>query len=59
MADGAAVLPNGKTAVEDFRRKNVTVITESYAEAASVSIGDCYTIAKCSLTASSTEASAS
>lgn len=46
MEDGAAVLPIGKKAVEYFRRKNVTVITESYAEAASVSIGDCYTIAK-------------
>ncbi len=40
------MLPIGKKAVEYFRRKNVTVITESYAEAASVSIGDCYTIAK-------------
>ena len=39
MEDGAAVLPIGKKAVEYFRRKNVTVITESYAEAASVSIG--------------------
>ena len=46
MEAGAAVLPSGKTAVEYFRRRNVTVITESYAEAASVSIGDCYTIAK-------------
>lgn len=34
MEDGAAVLPIGKKAVEYFRRKNVTVITESYAEAA-------------------------
>ena len=46
MEDGAAVLPIGKKAVEYFRRRNVTVITESYAEEASVSIGDCYTIAK-------------
>ena len=46
MEDGAAVLPIGKKAVEYFKRKNVTVITESYAEAASVSIGDCYTIAR-------------
>ena len=46
MEEGAAVLPIGKKAVEFFRRKNVTIITESYAEAASVSIGDCYTIAK-------------
>ena len=46
MEEGAAVLPIGKKAVEYFKRKNVTVITESYAEAASVSIGDCYTIAK-------------
>ena len=39
-------LPIGKKAVEYFKRTNVTVITESYAEAASVSIGDCYTIAQ-------------
>ncbi len=46
MEEQAAVLPIGKKALEFFRRKNVEIITESYAEAAGVSIGDCYTIAK-------------
>lgn len=46
MEEQAAVLPIGKKALEFFRRKNVEIITESYAEAADVSIGDCYTIAK-------------
>ena len=42
----AIVLPIGKKAVEFFKRKDVPILTERYAEAASVSIGDCYTIAR-------------
>lgn len=39
------VLPIGKKAVEFFRHHHVPLLTETYAEAASVSIGDCFTIA--------------
>ncbi|MBQ7000813.1 MAG: ATP synthase F1 subunit gamma [Oscillospiraceae bacterium] len=42
----AVVLPIGKKAVDFFRSKNVPALTESYAEAASVSIGDCFSISK-------------
>jgi len=40
------VLPIGKKAVEFFRSKNVPALTEQYAEAADVSIGDCFSISK-------------
>ncbi len=40
------VLPIGKKAVDFFRTKNIPALTEAYAEAASVSIGDCFSIAK-------------
>ena len=40
------VLPLGKKAVEFFRSKKVPMLTESYAEASSVSVGDCFTMAK-------------
>ena len=42
----AVVLPIGKKAVDFFRSKNIPALTESYAEAASVGIGDCFSISK-------------
>ena len=42
----AVVLPIGKKAVDYFRSHKVPTLTESYAEAAAVSIGDCFSIAK-------------
>ena len=42
----AEVLPIGKKAVEFFRSRGVRAFTESYAEAADISIGDCFSIAK-------------
>ncbi len=42
----AIVLPIGKKAVDFFRSRKVTALTETYAEAASVGIGDCFSIAK-------------
>ena len=41
----AEVLPIGKKAVEFFRSRGVRAFTESYAEAADISIGDCFSIA--------------
>ena len=41
----ALVLPIGKKAVDFFRSKGVPSLTDSYAEAADVSIGDCFSIA--------------
>ena len=40
------VLPIGKKAVDFFRNKDVSVLTESYIEAEAVSIGDCFSISK-------------
>ena len=42
----AVVLPIGKKAVDFFRSRKTALLTEHYAEAADVSIGDCFTIAK-------------
>jgi len=42
----ATVLPIGKKAVDYFRSKGIPALTEAYAEAAGVSIGDCFSIAK-------------
>ncbi|MBP3684178.1 MAG: ATP synthase F1 subunit gamma [Oscillospiraceae bacterium] len=42
----AVVLPIGKKAVDFFRGKKIPALTESYAEAAGVSIGDCFSISK-------------
>ena len=42
----ALVLPIGKKAVDFFRSKGVPSLTDSYGEAADVSIGDCFSIAK-------------
>ena len=41
-----AVLPIGKKAVDYFRSRKAQLLTQSYAEAADVSIGDCFTVAK-------------
>jgi F-type H+-transporting ATPase subunit gamma len=40
------VLPIGKKAVDYFKSHKIPTLTESYAEAADVSIGDCFSIAK-------------
>jgi len=42
----AAVLPIGKKAVDYFRSHKVPMVTETYAEAADVTIGDCFSVAK-------------
>ena len=42
----AVVLPIGKKAVDFFRGKKIPALTEGYAEAAEVSIGDCFSISK-------------
>ena len=42
----AVVFPIGKKAVDYFRTRKVPALTEVYAEAAQVSIGDCFSIAK-------------
>ena len=42
----ATVLPIGKKAVDFFRSKGIPALTDLYAEAADVSIGDCFSISK-------------
>ena len=42
----AAVLPIGKKAVDSFKSKGIPILTDAYAEAASVGIGDCFSISK-------------
>ena len=42
----ATVLPIGKKALDFCKSKGVPVLTDSYVEAASVSIGDCFSISK-------------
>ena len=42
----AVVLPIGKKAVDYFKSHGIPSLTDSYAEAADVSIGDCFSIAK-------------
>ena len=42
----ATVLPIGKKAVDHFRTKGYPLLTDTYAEAADVDIGDCFSIAK-------------
>jgi F-type H+-transporting ATPase subunit gamma len=42
----AVVLPIGKKAVDYFKNHGIPSLTDSYAEAADVSIGDCFSIAK-------------
>ena len=41
-----AVLPVGKKAVDFFRLRGAQAITENYAEAEAVSVGDCFSIAR-------------
>ena len=38
------VLPIGKRTVEFFRRRRIEMLTESFSEAASISVSDCFTI---------------
>ena len=42
----ATVLPIGRKAVDFFRSKGIPALTETYSDAADVSIGDCFSIAK-------------
>ena len=42
----AVVLPIGKKAVEFFRSRKIPAFTETYAEAADIGVGDCFSIAK-------------
>ncbi len=42
----AAVLPIGKKAVDFFRSRKTPLLTDSYAEASEISIGDCFSISK-------------
>ncbi len=42
----AAVLPIGKKAVDYFRSHKVSLLTESYADAEDMTVGDCFSIAK-------------
>ncbi len=42
----AVVLPIGKKAVDYYRSHKLPTLTEAYAEAADVSIGDCFSMAK-------------
>ena len=42
----ATILPIGKKAVDFFRSRKLPVLTENHPEAADVSIGDCFSIAK-------------
>jgi len=42
----ATVLPIGKKALDYFKSKGIPVMMDTYAEAATVSIGDCFTISK-------------
>ena len=42
----ATVLPIGKKALDFFKSKKTDILTEAYAEAAAVSIGDCFSISK-------------
>jgi len=40
------ILPIGKKAVDYFRSRKIPMLTENYAEAEDVTLGDCFTIAK-------------
>ena len=44
--ENITVLPIGKKAVDYFRNHGIELLTDSYAEAADVSIGDCFFVAK-------------
>lgn len=40
------VLPIGKKAVDFFQSKNVPILTKNYAEAATIGVGNCFSVAK-------------
>ena len=42
----AVILPIGKKAVDFFRSRKIPMLTENYAEAADVGIGDCFSVSK-------------
>ena len=42
----ATVFPIGKKAVDFFRYRKISILSERYAEAGDVTLGDCFTIAK-------------
>ena len=42
----AVVLPIGKKAVEFFRTRKISALTESYSEVAELTVGDCFSISK-------------
>jgi len=42
----AVVLPIGKKSVDFFRTRKVPALTENYAEAAGIGVGDCFSISK-------------
>ena len=42
----AVVLPIGKKAVDFFRSRKVPMLTENYAEAAGIGVGDCFSVSK-------------
>ena len=42
----ACVLPIGKRAVEFFRRRGLPILTEAYAEAADISVSECFSASK-------------
>ncbi|MCQ2553405.1 MAG: ATP synthase F1 subunit gamma [Clostridia bacterium] len=44
--DGAYVLPIGKRSMEHFKKTNMEIISDRFAEAQSLTVGICYTIAK-------------
>ncbi len=41
-----AILPIGKKAVDFFRSKGFPILTDQYAEAAAMGVGDCFSVAK-------------
>ena len=45
-AGPSCVIPIGKKALEFFRRRGAEIVTDQYAEAAEVYVGDCFTISK-------------
>lgn len=42
----AAVLPVGKKAVEFFKHRKISLMSETYCEAEDMTLGDCFTVAK-------------
>ncbi len=46
QAKDAVVLPVGSKAVEYFKLRNANILTENYADADGVGVGDCFSIAK-------------